>query len=196
MSEAIKILGLGGSSRANSASLSILKIALQAAATAGATTELLNVAELKLPFFQPEQPLEVYPDPVYVRDYLAKFQAADGFLWCAPTYHGTPAAAFKNALDFLELLPRRPNLYLTGKVAGVLVVAGGVRFGPMSLNSLMVNAQALRLLVAPTSFAVAPAKTLLDQSGQLTDEKMTAAIRELGGEVVRLAQLLKTKAEK
>src|SRR5205814_7545458 len=104
----IKILGLGGSRRQASHSLTVLKMALQAAAEAGADVELLDLNRLELPLFLPEQPVEVYPDPDYIRQYLAKWSVADGFIWCPPTYHASPSGAFKNALDFLELLPRRP----------------------------------------------------------------------------------------
>lgn len=195
MTAPIKILGLGGSFRANSTSLTVVKLGLAAAEATGATTDLIDVGKLRLPFFQPNQPIEDYPDADYIREYLAKFQAAQGFLWCAPTYHGTPSAVYKNALDFLDLLPRRPNLYLTGKVAGLMVVSSGIRFAASSLNSLTVNAHALRLLVAPTGFPIAPVRAIFDQQGQLTDEKIAAAISELAGDVVRLTQQIQPKIE-
>ncbi len=188
----IKILGLGGSQRQPSFSLSALNIALGAAAEAGATTELLDINQLALPFFRPEQPPEAYPDPDYIRAFLAKFSVADGFLWSAPTYHGTPGAAFKNALDFLELLPRRPRLYLTGKVGGLIAVASGVNGGPNALTSLIYNARALRLLIAPGSMHVSPARRVFDSEGRLQDEKLTSQLVELGQEVVRLTIALKT----
>ncbi len=191
----LKIVGMGGSLRPASRSLSVLKIALAAATEAGAVTELLDINKLELPFFRPGVPAESFPDSAYVEAYLAKFVEADGFIWCPPTYHAAPSAAFKNALDFLELLPRRPALYLTGKAAGLITVAGGVNYGQVSLASLLHNARALRLLIAPGSLQISPGKRLFDAEGRLLDDKMRLQIEELGAEVVRLARMLKYPAE-
>ncbi|RYG26061.1 hypothetical protein EON82_04725 [bacterium] len=49
----IKIVGLGGSLAPGSSSLAALKAALLAAEEAGATTELLDLAELDLPMYRP-----------------------------------------------------------------------------------------------------------------------------------------------
>ncbi len=193
LSGELKILGLGGSLRVPSFSLTALKIALDAAAQAGATPDLLDLNQLDLPFFRPEQPIEAYPDPAYITAFLDRFRAADGFLWSSPTYHGTPSAAFKNALDFLELLPRRPKLYLSGKVGGLIAVASGVNGGPTALTSLIYNARTLRLLIAPGSLHVSPSKRVFDAEGHLLDEKLTTQLVELGQEVVRLARLLKSQ---
>lgn len=188
-----KIVGLGGSLRAGSRSLHVLKIALEGAAKAGADTDLIDIATLNFPFYIGGQLLEAYPDPAAIQAFIARFQAADGVILCAPTYHAAPAASFKNALDFLEFLPRRPHLYLTGKVAGLLVVSGGTRYGAVSLNALMNSALALRLAIAPGSFTVAPARTLFDTDGNLTDQKMRTQLVELGAEVTNLAGALKSK---
>jgi FMN reductase len=188
-----KIVGLGGSLRAGSRSLHVLKIALEGAAKAGASTDLIEVSDLNFPFYVPGQPLEAYPNSSAITDFIARFQAADGVLLSAPTYHAAPAAAFKNALDFLEFLPRKPHSYLTGRVGGLMVVAGGTRWGAMSLNALLGSALALRLIIAPGSIPVAPARTLFDAAGNLTDEGMRAQVTELGVEVATLAATLKTK---
>ncbi|MDB5081639.1 MAG: NADPH-dependent reductase [Chloroflexi bacterium] len=189
----VKILGLGGSMRQPSHTLTVLNMALDAAGQSGAVTELIDLRELKLPLYFDTRRLEDFPDPEYIRQYLDKFKEADGFIFCAPTYHGTPSASFKNALDFLEFLPRRPNLYLTGKVGGLLAVASGTTGGPTCLTSLIYNARALRLLVAPGSTHVSPTKRVFDQAGQLTDEKLALQVAELGAEVTRLARLLKAE---
>lgn len=188
---AVKILGLGGGLRVPSTSLSVLKLALEGAVQAGAEADLIDLNELELPFFRPGRTIEDYPDPAYIRQFLTKFEAAQGFLWSAPTYHGTPSATFKNALDFLELLPRQPHLYLTGKVGGLLTVAGGPNAGPNSLTSLIYNARALRMLIAPSSLQISPARKLFDANGHLTDERLIQQIIALGAEVTSLARQLK-----
>lgn len=189
----VTILGLGGSMRRPSHTLTVLKLALEAARQSGASTELIDLHELELPLYYDTKRLEDFPNPDYIRQFLEKFSRADGFIFCAPTYHATPSASFKNALDFLEFLPRRPKLYLTGKVGGLLVVASGINGGPNCLTSLMFNARALKLLIAPGSIEVSPSKRIFDAEGRLTDESLAARIAELGAEVVKLARMLKAE---
>ena len=51
---ALRIVGLGGSLRASSRSRAALAVALDGAAAAGATVELLDLRRLGLPMFNPE----------------------------------------------------------------------------------------------------------------------------------------------
>ncbi len=104
----VKILGLGGSMRKPSHTLTVLKMALEAAQQSGATTDLIDVAELELPLFYDTKRLEDFPNSAYIQAFLEKFKWADGFIFCAPTYHGTPSASFKNALVFWSSCPAAP----------------------------------------------------------------------------------------
>lgn len=186
-----RILGIGGSLHKPSNSLAILKLALEAAQEAGAEIELVETKDLGLPFYQPDYKLEDYAEAQAIGDFLAKVQAADGYLWSSPTYHATPSGIFKNALDFMELLPRKPHLYLTGKAGGLLVVAGGPHAGPNALTSLIHNARALRMMVATGSVQISPARSVL-KDGVLIDEHLARQVSELGREVVRLTVMLKS----
>lgn len=51
----LKVVGLGGSLAQHSTSLAALRIALEGAAEAGATIELLDIKELSLPMYDPCQ---------------------------------------------------------------------------------------------------------------------------------------------
>jgi FMN reductase len=51
--EQLKVVGLGGSFAQRSTSLAALRIALEGAAEAGATTELLDIKQLALPMYDP-----------------------------------------------------------------------------------------------------------------------------------------------
>ncbi len=93
----------------------------------------------------------------------------------------------------MEFLSRRPNLYLSGKVGGLIAVASGYNGGPTCLTSLIHNARVLRLLIATGSMHVTPTRRIFDEEGRLTDEKQAGQINGLGVEVVRLARLLKSE---
>src|SRR5262245_29755058 len=118
----VKIVGLGGSLKEGSASLLTLRVALEGAARAGATTELLDIRELSLPMYTPDSA----PTPA-VDQLTSVVGAAHGMIWSSPVYHGSISGAFKNALDWLELLNRNQPPYLTDKVVGLISTAGGVQ---------------------------------------------------------------------
>lgn len=191
MANEIKILGLGGSLSPKPRSITALEIALEKAQAAGASTEIINMARLPLPFFVPEQTLEAYPTEQreVIAAFLEKIKAADGYIFSAPIYHGTISGAWKNGIDFLELLPRRPHLYLEGKVVGLIAVGGGQMAAPNGITALQHIARALRAWTTPGSLPVWPAKRLFDAEGQLQDEKMAEQLGLIGQQVVEFAQM-------
>jgi FMN reductase len=186
----MKILGIGGGLQSPSRSLTALKIAGEAVAKAGAEFVLLDINKLDLPLFRPNQPLELYPTAPEIQSFLAEVAAADGYLFSAPTYHGSISGAFKNAIDFLELLPRKPRKYLAGKVVGLIAVGGGASAAPNSLTALFHITKALRAVAAPSSVAISQARKLFDAAGNLEDSGYLSQLEELGAEVVNLTRAL------
>src|SRR5438128_10940770 len=103
MAKTLTIVGLGGSLARASTSRAALQVALDGAADAGAETQLLDLRDLDLPMYTPDDP---EPTDAAARVIEASY-AADGMLWSSPLYHGTISGAFKNALDWLHLLNNR-----------------------------------------------------------------------------------------
>jgi len=110
---AVRLVGLGGSLRASSRSRAALAVALDGAAAAGATIELLDLRQLALPMFNPEHEADA---PLAVRAMIETCYAADGMLWSSPMYNGSVSGSFKNAIDWLHLLGSRDPAYLHDKV--------------------------------------------------------------------------------
>ena len=98
MTEPLTIVGLGGSLAHTSRSLAALQVALDGAAEAGASTKLLNLRELDLPMYNPDDERE--PPPA-ASTLIEACYGADAMLWSSPMYQGTISGAFKNALDWL-----------------------------------------------------------------------------------------------
>ena len=100
------ILGLGGSLRPGSVTTLALRIALEGAETAGASTQLLELATLPLPLFNGTYTLEEYSPEgrEAIQTLLNTTRKAHGFIFASPTYHNTISGALKNALDYMELL--------------------------------------------------------------------------------------------
>jgi FMN reductase len=178
----LTIVGLGGSLANVSRSRAALVTALSGAADAGAETELLDLRELDLPMFNPEDE----PGESAARLIEACY-AADGLLWSSPMYQGTISGALKNALDWLHGLGRRDPPYLHDKVIGLISAAGGTQ-GLQAINTMEFAVRALRGWGVPYVVPVASAALVFDHAGRVQDESVELQLRTLGGEVVRVAR--------
>jgi len=183
MSERLTIVGLGGSLARVSRSRAALIVALEGAATAGADIELLDLRELELPMYDPDNEA---PPPSAARLIDACY-AADGMIWSSPMYQGTISGAFKNALDWLHPLARRDPPFLHDKVVGLVSAAGGTQ-GLQAINTMEFAVRALRGWAVPYVVPVSAAARVFDDSGQIEDESVRLQLATLGAEVVRVAE--------
>ena len=183
MSGPLRIVGLGGSLARTSRSLAALRVALDGAAAAEATTTLLDLRELDLPMFNPD----TYRVPPPAASSLIEVcYAADGMIWSSPMYQGTISGAFKNALDWLHALGSREPPFLHDEVIGLISAAGGTQ-GLQAINTMEFAVRALRGWAVPYVIPVASAYRVFDASGRVTDEAVEVQLRTLGTEVVRVA---------
>lgn len=181
MSDAVRVIGLGGSLRTGSTSLSALQVALEGAEAAGAEPHLISVRTLDLPLYTPERDI-----PVSARRFADSVHQADAMIWSTPTYHGSVSGAFKNSLDWLILLAESRPPYLSNKPIGLVATAGGVQ-GLQAVNSMDFIARALRGWAVPLVMPVAQSWQSFDPDGRLKDESVASQLRALGAEVVRAA---------
>jgi FMN reductase len=179
----LKVVGLGGSLANASRSRAALQTALAGAASAGAETQLLDLRELDLPMFNPDEdePTEA------AATMIESCYAADGLLWSSPLYQGTISGAFKNALDWLRLLGNREPPFLHDKVIGLISAAGGTQ-GLQAINTMEFAVRALRGWAVPYVVPVAAAARVFDRAGQIHDQVVALQLETLGGEVVRVAK--------
>ncbi len=178
----VRVVGLGGSLRTASTSLTALKAALDGAAAAGAEVQLIWVRDLGLPLYTAEHAI-----PAGAHDFADAVHRCDAMIWSSPTYHGSVSGSFKNALDWLILLAERDPPYLSNKPIGLVSTAGGVQ-GLQAVNSMDFIARALRGWSVPLVLPVPQAWRSFDPDGQLADEAIAGQLRALGAEVVRAAR--------
>jgi FMN reductase len=174
------IVGLGGSLSARSASLAALKVALDAATELGAKTVLFDVRTMDLPMFR-----RGVDAPLIAVELCEATFAASGMVWSSPLYHGTISGAFKNALDWLDLLSDRDPPFLTDKVIGLISTAGGVQ-ALQAVNTMEFVVRALRGMAVPLVAPVTRAYRAFDESGHVADEGIERQLRALGQEVAQL----------
>lgn len=181
----VRLLGIGGSTRAGSLSLLTLTVALRLAEEAGARTVLADVRALALPVYDADRPLEAYPPTLAWL--LAEVRAADAYLLCSPTYHGTVAGGVKNVLDTLEFLASDMPPYLGGKVVGLMAYGGG---GANVINSLSHATHALNGLAALTVVTVSEGALDRDTGG-VHDAAVRGRLDRLVMDVVDLTRRLR-----
>jgi len=183
----IRLLGVGGSTRAGAASFVLVRAALAMAAELGTETREADVGVLDLPLLREGMPLASYPSALPWL--LAEARAADAFLFCSPTYLGTVSGAIKNLLDLLSFLGSDDPPYLAGKPVALLAVGGAN--AAHTITALWHAAHALDGVVTQTSAAV-PAAAVDRANGVIVDPKIESRLRRLVGEVVDLAGRTRT----
>jgi len=176
----LKVVGLGGSLAQNSTSLAALRIALEGAAEAGATIELLDIKALALPMYDPANK----KPPESVIKLCEAIYQADGLIWSSPMYNGTISGSFKNALDWLILLGDRHPAYLTDKVVGLISTAGGVQ-GLQAVNTMEFVVRALHGWAVPLVMPIAQAWKAFDEKGVAQQSELVEQLHALGREVAR-----------
>lgn len=176
------VVGIGGSLGDTSSSLRATRFALAAAEQDGATVEALDVRELALPFYGRGVPA----NPGVTR-LIEATAAADALIWSSPLYHGTVSGAFKNALDWLQLLADRERPFLSARPVGLIATAGGVQ-GLQAINTMEFVVRALRGWTVPFVVPIARAWEVFDDHGDPRDPAVAAQLRLLGREVAAAAR--------
>ena len=158
-----KVVGIIGSLRSDSYSALALHQAMKRIEKLGATTEILDLREMKLPFCDGGQEYPGFPDVETLRE---KVKAADGLVLATPEYHGSVSGVLKNALDLMSFE------HLSGKVAGLISVLGG-QSNSNALNDLRIIVRWVHGWVIPEQIAIGQAWQAFDEFGKLKEEKLS-----------------------
>src|SRR5512140_670654 len=110
----VRILGINGAIRPHSSADRALRFAFKALEAEGAHCEPFEIGALPV--------LDGRPDdqyPATVAAFRAACEAADGFVFTVPAYHGAAPGGLKNALAFIDVP------HAGGKPFAVIGIAGG-----------------------------------------------------------------------
>jgi NAD(P)H-dependent FMN reductase len=168
------IVALCGSQRDGSHTRRALDRTLDAAESRGATTDLVDVAALDLPVFDPDR-----PDAGDASELRRRVRAADGVVFGSPMYHGSYSSVLKTALDYCGFDE------FAGTTVGLLVVAGG-GFPTPALEHLRSVARALDAWVLPHQVAIPRAHDAFE-AGRVTDDRLAERVATLGTDLVDYA---------
>ena len=176
------IVGLGGSLSEKSTSLAALRLALAGAEAEGASSEAFSIRDMNLPMY--DAALAVPDEVNRLADAVERSQ---GMIWSSPLYHGSVSGAFKNAVDWLQVLVARDVPYLQGKVVGLLATAGGVQ-GLNAINAMEFSVRGLRGYAVPLVLPISQASQVFDDQLNVTDDRIGQQLTKLGEEVARAAR--------
>jgi FMN reductase len=175
------VVGLAGSARAGSYTRCAVAIALEGAAAAGARTDLLDLAELQLPFCDERADASSYPPDAHrLRRVIG---SAHGIILGSPEYHGSLAGSLKNAIDLMG------SEEFAGKLVGLVGVAGGSQGAAGALAHMRTVCRSLHAWVVPQQVSIPKAENAFGPDGRPTEPDQAERLLEVGREVARVARL-------
>jgi FMN reductase len=175
------IVGVSGSKRKGSATLALVNEMLKACQKHGATTELIDLAQIELPFFDNRESWDYGPEAERIHQLLEK---ADGFVIGSPEYHGSMSGALKNFFDLLDY-----ERVVAGKPAAFGGVAGGRARAMSVLNHFFVVARALKMW--PVPLVVGLNHDDFNEQWHVKDKTIMDRIDLVAKELVKAASVLR-----
>lgn len=175
------IVGMGGTNREGSNTLKILRDVLAIAESRGATTELIDIRQVRLPVYEPELSREQQPQALL--DLLPVMQRADGFIVGTPTYHGTISGAVKNLLDSLDHFIDDERGTFSGRPVGVYAYGGTASMN--AINALSHAVRGFYGVAVPTIVSVPFGD--FDAEGRVASERTRTRLAEMVDEVLQFA---------
>ena len=178
------ILGIGGTTRADSSTEKALRFALNVCAQQRATTACFGAAELSaLPHYAPESPERAD----IARRLTGHLRRADGVIVASPGYHGNVSGMVKNALDYAEDLREDARVYLTGVPVGLIATGAGWQAIVTTLTSLRNTVHALRGWPTPLGAAINTSSKVFEPDGECSDERVREQLTIVAREVMSFA---------
>ena len=186
----MRILALGGSTRAVSFTWSALQVAARHMETLGCAVRSINVSELSLPPYREERDSCRSPE---IRNLLSEFTVADGFIFASPAYHGSISGALKNVLDYVDLLKSSTPPFLGGKPVAIIAVGQGTIAPVLAARTLVDITHALRGLVVPSIVAICNGDKAFSPAGQLCAPEMRERLTRVADDLNRYCELTTTR---
>lgn len=166
---ATHVVAVCGSLRETSKTRQALDVTLEAAADAGASTEMVDLREYDLP---PLKSDDSVPD---ADDLKASIAGADSVVLGTPNYHGSYSGVLKNALDYCG------RDEFGGSLVGLVEVAAGRFPGPALLHLRQV-CRTLNAWTLPNEVAVPRSQSIVTEAG-VADEEIAARLQKLGAQL-------------
>lgn len=154
----------------------------------GADTAIIDIRLLNLPLYDYNEGNIIYSEELI--KVMNNIHSSNALILASPEYHGTVSAAFKNFIDYMEILKDYDPPYLTFKPAGCIAVGGGNNSGFFTLNTMINIVHTLRGITVSGNIAIPGIKKLFNENNILTDEAVKRRLKRLADEIYILANKL------
>jgi FMN reductase len=179
------IVGIGGTTRANSSTEKALRFSLGVAEKDGAETILFDGPTLDhLPHYAPENP----DRRDEARDLVEACRRADGLIVATPGYHGTISGMVKNALDYTEDMREDARPYFTGRAVGCIATGAGWQGTVSAMEALRSVVHALRGWPTPLGAAINTSQPAFSPDGDPIDERVAFQLTTVAQEVMQFVR--------
>jgi FMN reductase len=182
------VVGIGGTTRAESGTELAVRKILANAEQLGASTKLYTGPDLeKLPFYAPERPERTELAQQLVDD----LRRADGIVIGSSSYHGTIAGLIKNALDYTQDMMKDERPYFAGRPVGLIATGAGWQGVVATLEHMRTMVHSLRGWPTPLGGAINTLEKAFDDKGEPLDEKVAFQLRTIAEEVLLFVERFK-----
>lgn len=179
------IVGLGGALKPQSSTERAVRIVLRLAEQQGAHTRMFAGADLRLPFYEPDQAVRT----AEARELVDAMRRADALVIGSPGYHGGVAGMIKNALDYAEDLRDDERPYFHGRPVGCIATAAGWQGAASTLASLRSIVHALRGWPTPLGVLVNTRTPAFDAQDNCLQEGVQDQLRIMAAQVVTFGRV-------
>ncbi|MHB8511586.1 MAG: NADPH-dependent FMN reductase [Actinomycetota bacterium] len=176
----MNIVGIGGTTRANSSTEKALRFALAQCEELGASTTCFGAEDLtSIPHFAPENPERSET----VMRLIKELRNSDGIILASPGYHGTISGLVKNAIDYTEDMREDERPYFSGRAVGCIATGAGWQGTMTTLLTLRSIVHALRGWPTPLGVVINTSTPVFDAHREPTDDHVATNLRILAREV-------------
>ncbi len=182
----MRVLAICGSTRTNSYNRRLLRLVADAARSAGATVDEVDLRAHAIPFYDGDLE-EATGLPVEARWLREQIEASDALLLATPEYNGSLPAVLKNAIDWVSrpIGGGRPGGSFRGRPVLVMSASPGASGGAGALAHLDTLMRRLGANVLETRISLPGVADALD--GELSAE-LKAQVGALGRAVAGASQ--------
>jgi NAD(P)H-dependent FMN reductase len=185
------IIAFAGSIRKHSLNRGALQLAVAGAEKAGATVEVIDLAEYPMPLYDADWHA-ANGVPETTRRLREKMRNAHGILVASPEYNSSITPLLKNTIDWLSQSVENGEgagggrMPFEGKVTGLLGASAGA-FGTIrALPHVATILSNLGAIVLPV-VAVPAADKLFNADGSIANERVANGLEKLGARVVQIS---------
>jgi NAD(P)H-dependent FMN reductase len=159
-----------------------VKLAAEAARSAGAEVTLISLCDFRMPLFDEDLEAE-QGKPEKAKELKALFLSHDCLLIASPEYNSMITAALKNAFDWVsraDAAGEPPLAALNGKTAAILSASPGGYGGARSLGFLRPFLGNLKITVLQEEFSLPKAHEAFAEDGSLLNAEFAAKVSAIG----------------